>query len=120
MAGILFLESAALFAATIYLVVEVLVAPSDSVSSAIALAVVVAIAAIWVALIAVNSLRHRAWIRGAAIVVQVLLIALAIGSFQGVLPRADIGWVLLIPAVAVMVLLFTKPVVASTSLRDGA
>jgi hypothetical protein len=86
--------------------------------SAIALAVVTTLAAVWVGFIGVHTLRGNAWIRGAAITVQVLLIAIAIGSFQGFVPRPDIGWMLLIPAVAVLVLLFTKPVIAATALRD--
>jgi len=119
LAGVLFLEAAALFVATAYLVVELLIARPDSVASAVALTVCVAIAAVWVTTIAVNTLRGRAWIRGAAIVVQVLIGAVALGSFQGMLPRADIGWLLLIPAIAVMVLLFTKPVLAETSHRNA-
>jgi hypothetical protein len=89
-----------------------------SYASAIALTVIAAIAAAWVTAIAVNILRSRAWTRGAAIVVQVLIAAVALGSFQGMLARADIGWLLLLPAVAVMVLLFTKPVVAAITIRD--
>jgi hypothetical protein len=119
LAGVLFLEATALAAATVYLVVELMVDRPDSFVSAVALTVCVAIAAVWVGTIAVNTLRGRAWIRGAAIVVQVLIAAVALGSFQGVLPRADIGWLLLIPAIAVMVLLFTKPVLAETSRRDA-
>jgi len=118
LAALLFLEAAGLFAATATLIVELLVDRPDSYASALALTVCVAIAAIWVTAIAVNTLRGRAWIRGGAIVVQVLLAAVALGSFQGILPRPDIGWMLLIPAIAVMVLLFTKPVLAETSRRD--
>jgi hypothetical protein len=119
LAAVLFLEAAALAIATIGLVIELLVDEPDSFASAIALTVCVAIAAVWVTVIAINSLRGRAWIRGASIVVQVLIAAVALGSFQGILPRADIGWLLLIPAVGVLVLLFTKPVLAETSRREG-
>lgn len=116
--ALLALESIALGVVTVYLVFEDIVAPADSRISAIALTVVVAIAAIWVAVIAVNALRGNAWIRGAAIVVQVLLGAVAIGSFQGIGNRPDIGWAVLLPAIAVLVLLFTKPVLAATARRD--
>jgi len=119
LAAVLFIEAAALFVATATLVIELLIDRPDSYASALALTVIAAIAAIWVTAIAINSLRGRAWIRGAAIVVQVLLAAVALGSFQGILPRADIGWLLLIPAIVVMVLLFTKPVLAETSARDN-
>jgi hypothetical protein len=118
LAGLLFLEAAGLAVVAIGLVVELLVDRADSYPSALALTACVAIAAVWVTFIAINSLRGRAWIRGASIVVQVLLAAVSLGSFQGVIPRADIGWLLLLPAIVVLVLLFTKPVLAETSLRE--
>jgi hypothetical protein len=118
LAVLVFLEAAALAVITIVLILELLVARPDSYASAIALTVITAIAAAWVAAIAVGILRSRAWTRGAAIVVQVLTAAVALGSFQGILPRADIGWILLIPAISVMVLLFTKPVIAAMTIRD--
>lgn len=107
---LLALESAGLVAATVFLVFELLVAPTDSFVSAIALTVCVAIAAVWVSAIAVGTWRGQSWIRGASIVVQVLLAAIAIGSFQGILPRPDIGWILLLPAIGVVALLFSRPV----------
>ena len=118
LAAVLWLEAVALAAATVFLIFEVLVAPADSVTSAIALAVVVAIAAIWVAVIAINTVRGNAWTRGATIVVQVLLGAIAIGSFQGIGPRPDIGWMVLFPVIVVLVLMFTKPVLAHTNHRE--
>jgi hypothetical protein len=119
LAAVLFIEAVALAGATVVLIFELLVATPDSFPSAVALTVFVAIAAVWVFVIAVNSLRGRAWIRGAAIVVQVLLAALALGSFTGLGARVDIGWLLLAPAIIVLVLLFTKPVLAETSRRDA-
>ncbi|MGV8884378.1 MAG: hypothetical protein ACOH1T_02155 [Microbacteriaceae bacterium] len=110
--AILGLETVALVAATIFLIFEILVADPRSLSSAIALTVVVALAAVWVAAITLGAWRGRSWTRGASIVVQILLASMAIGSFQGLLPRPDIGWILLVPALAVMVLLFGKPVQA--------
>jgi len=118
LAAVLGLETLALVATTIFLIFEVLVAPADSVASAIALVVVVAIAAIWLGFIVVNTVRGNAWTRGATIVVQVLFGALAIGSFQGIGPRPDIGWLLLIPVIVVLVLMFTKPVLAHTNHRE--
>jgi hypothetical protein len=117
LAAIIFAECAALVGAVVFLIVELLIETPDSAVSAIALAVVTALAAVWVGAIGVHTLRGNAWIRGAAITVQVLLIAIAIGSFQGFVPRPDIGWILLVPAIGVLVLLFTKPVIAATALR---
>ena len=117
-AVLLFAECALLGAASIYLVVELIVATPSSVPSALALMVLTAAAAVWVGFVAVNVLRGRAWTRGAAIVVQVLQGAVAIGCFQGVFAQPEIGWVLLIPALVVLVLLFTPQVVAALARRD--
>jgi hypothetical protein len=119
LAVLLFAECALLTAATFYLVVELLVATPDSYASAIALTVLSAIAALWLGVIGANVLRGRPWTRGAAVVWQVLQIAVAIGCFQGLFARPDIGWALLVPALVVLVLLFTKPVIAATARRDA-
>jgi len=115
---ILFAECALLAVATVYLIVELFVATPNSLVSALALLVLTAIAAIWLVFIAVNVLRGRAWTRGAAIVVQVLQGAVAIGCFQGLLAQPTIGWLLLIPALIALFLLFTPPVVAAVSTRE--
>jgi hypothetical protein len=100
---------------TIYLIVELLVSQPVSVASGIALAVLSALAGVWLGFMAVHTLRGSPWIRGAAIVWQVLQGAIAIYSFQGPAPRTDVGWLLLLPAIVIVVLLFTKPVIAATT-----
>lgn len=118
LAGVLFAESLGIAAITLFLVFETLTEVPDSYAAAIGITVLSAIAAVWVAVIAINTLRGRAWVRGAVITVQALTIAVAIGSFQGLTARADIGWLLLVPAVAALALLFTRPVIAATTQRD--
>ena len=118
LAVILFAECLLLVAATGFLVIELFVATPSSLPTAIALTVVVAIAAVWLAVITVNILRCEHWVRSAALVWQVLQIAVAIGSFQGLFARQDIGWALLIPAVVAIILLFTRPVIEATARRD--
>jgi hypothetical protein len=103
----------------VYLVIEILIARPDSYASAIAILVLTAIAAIWLGTMAVHTLLGRPWIRGAAVVWQVLQIALAVGSFQGLFARADLGWFLIAPAVLVLVLLFTPSVIAATRRPEG-
>lgn len=119
LAVLLFAECALLAVATIYLVVELLTATPDSLASALFLLVLTAIAAVWVGFIAGNVLRGRAWTRGAAIVVQILIAAVAIGCFQGIFAQPSIGWVLLVPALVGIVLLFTPPVVATLTQRNA-
>jgi len=115
LAGILFAECAAVGIATAYLIIELLIDQPESYASALALTVLTAIATIWVGLIAIHTLRGSPWIRGGAVVWQVLQIAVAVGSFQGAFAQHAVGWMLLLPAIAVLVLLFTKPVIAATT-----
>lgn len=117
LALIVFAECALLVAAVVFLVVELLVATPSSYATAIALTVLVAIGAIWVGVIAVNLLRRNAWTRGAAVVWQILQIAVAIGMFQGAYARPDLGWLLLIPSIVVLALLFTPSVRDATIRR---
>jgi len=116
---LLALESAALLAVAGYLVIELLVARPDSVATAIALLVLDMLAAVWVGTMAVHTLRGRSWIRSGAITWQALQIAVGIGSFQAPFSRPDIGWLLILPATAVIILLFTPPVIVATRRRDG-
>ncbi|WP_349899430.1 hypothetical protein [Parafrigoribacterium soli] len=115
LSGLLFLECALLAAASVYLLVELLTAQPDSYASAVAILVLTIAAAVWLGVTASSTLRGRPWIRGAATVWQLLQIAVAIGSFQGLFARADVGWFLLVPALAALVLLFAPSVVAATT-----
>ena len=105
--------------ASAYLISELLTATPTSFASAIALTALCIGATVWLALIVVHVLRGSPWVRGATVVWQVLQIAVAVGAFQGFFARPDIGWLLLVPAIVVLVLLFTPPVVAATSRRDA-
>ncbi len=112
--GLLGAESAALVAVACFLVVEILVARPDSVATAIALLVLDILAAAWVGLMAAHALRGKSWIRSGAITWQVLQIAVGLGSFQPPYSRPDIGWLVIVPAAVVIILLFTRSVVAAT------
>ena len=114
LSALIFLEAALVVGATAFLVFELVTVTPDSLASALALTVLTALAAGWVTAIAVGLLRGRAWSRGAAIVWQVLQIAVAVGAFQGSFARPEVGWLLLLPALAALVLLFSRPVVDAT------
>ena len=117
--GLLFAEAAGLAGLTAFLLFEIVTEIPDSYAAAIGITMLAAIATLWLSIIAVNTLRGFAWVRGAIVTMQVLQIAVAIGSFQGLFARTDIGWLLLVPAVAVLALLFSRPVMAATARRDG-
>ncbi len=114
LAAMLFLEAAILVAAAGFLFFELVTEVPVSYASAVAILGLVVLAAVWLAIVAVNTLRMRQWVRGAALTWQVLQLAVAIGSFQGLFARDDIGWFLLVPAVVVLVLLFTRSVMTAT------
>ena len=107
---VLLLEAAALIALVVWLVVDLLALEPSSYATAIALLVLVAVGALWVSLTAIASLRRTPWSRAAAIVWQVLQVSVAVGAFQGLFARPDIGWLLLVPAITVIGLLLWTPV----------
>jgi hypothetical protein len=109
------LEAALMWGVTAWLVVELLTETPGSVGGAFALLGLSALAAVWVSFIAYNLPRRRSWTRGGALTWQFVQIMVAIGAFQGVYARPDVGWALLAPSLLVIALLFTRAVVAATS-----
>jgi hypothetical protein len=114
---LLFAEAALLFCAAIYLVIEIVVGAPGSFVSALALAICALLAGAGMTAVARAALAGRAWSRGAAVVWQVLQIAVAVSAFTGDGARPDIGIALLVPALAVLLLLFTRSVMAATNGR---
>ncbi len=104
----------------VVLLVETLTASGASVGGGIALTVIGFVAAAWLGAIIVGTLRGQAWIRAAAIVWQVLQVAVGVGALQGQVAQPGWGWPLIILAAFVFLLLFLKPVVALTSVRRDA
>jgi hypothetical protein len=116
LAALILLEGVALAGVAIYLVVEIFIARTTSVASAIALAACALIAAVGLGLLARAVLRGRPWIRGATICWQILQVLLAISILQTAAASAPVYAVLLIvPAVVIVILLFTPTVLAWTS-----
>ena len=102
-----------------FLLFELIVGTPDSYATAIALAVLALIATAWLVAVVVGALRGQAWVRGAAVVWQVLQFAVGFGAVQGVFAdsASGWGWALIAASVAVFALLFAPSVVAATSDR---
>lgn len=115
LAAVLYLECALLAVITAYLVIELVVDRPDSYATAIAIIVLSALATVWLGVLAFHTLLGRTWIRAGVVVWQLLQIAVAATSFQGLFARPDVGWALLVPAVLALVLLFTPPVIDATT-----
>jgi len=113
--GLVALEALALWSLTAWWVLELLIDTPNSMGGALSLLALTAVAALWVSAITVGALRGRPWIRGAAVTWQLVQIMIAVGCFQGIYARPDVGWALLAPSVVVLVLVFTPKVIAATS-----
>jgi hypothetical protein len=100
------------------LLVELLIARPTSFATAVALTVLAFLAAAWLGAILVGALRGQAWIRGAAIVWQVLQFAVGAGSIAGQFSTPGWGWPLVLSALVAFGLLLSPAVRAATSGRD--
>lgn len=118
LAIIVFAECALMAAASVYLVVELLVDVPLSYGSAVAILLLAMISTAWLAVLGTATARGSHWVRGAIVVWQVLQIAVGVGSLQGLFARPDIGWALIVPAIVAVLLLFTPSVIAATARRD--
>jgi hypothetical protein len=115
---LLSIEFLGIAALAVTLLLQTLTATGSSVPSGIALTIVGFIAAAWLGAIVVGTARGQAWIRAAAIVWQVLQVAVGVGALQGQVAQPEWGWPLIVLAALVVVLLFTKPVIQLTSVRQ--
>ena len=64
--------------------------------------------------------QGRAWVRAAAVVVQVLIFAIGVGALQGAFAQPGWGWPLITIGVVGFGLLLSKPVAAWLTERDEA
>jgi hypothetical protein len=109
------LEGALVVGLALWLVYELLTQTPESYPSAVALTILVLVGAAWVVATFVGLLRRRSWARASALTIQILQLAVAVGCFQGLFARPDLGWALLAPAVVAAVLAVSPPVVRATA-----
>jgi hypothetical protein len=109
LAVVLFLESAALAAVTIWFLVEILTTQVNSVGGSILTLSLAVGATAWVASAGVAALRAQPWVRGAALTWQLCQVAVAVGAFQGIFAQPAVGIAILVPTVIALVLLFVPP-----------
>lgn len=117
LAAILTLEFLLVAVLAILSIVSVAQSGASDAASGIALAVIIVLAAVWLAAMVVGLLRGHAWVRAAGIVWQFIQIAVGIGILSS---QLGIAVPLLVAAVAAFILLFTPQVVAATRRRDDS
>lgn len=114
LAVMLFIEAGFLGVVAVFLLFELATEVPTSLASAIGILVLVLVAAVWLVVVGVGALHAKPWVRAAALTWQILQLAIAVGSFQGLFARDDIAWFLLVPAVIVIALLFSRSVMTAT------
>jgi hypothetical protein len=66
-------------------------------------------------LLARAVLRGRPWIRGATVTIAILQLLLAYSILISGQADAFVGWIIAVPSVALIVLVFTPPVLRATA-----
>ena len=107
-------EALVMTGVVVWLLVELLTDRPASYETALAIVVLAAISAVFLAFAALHTLRAAPWTRAATLTWQLFQIVIAIGCFQGIVASPGVGWWLLVPAVVAVILLFTPAVVAAT------
>ncbi|WP_375399319.1 hypothetical protein [uncultured Amnibacterium sp.] len=114
LAVLLLAEGVALVVITVVLIVETFTAPSTSITSAIALAVCAGIAAAAILAAGRATLHAAKWVRAFAFTAVIVQAFVGLYAFQGPQPRPDVGAALVVPALAILILLFTPSVIEAT------
>ena len=87
---------------------------TKSLVTSVALFALVAAAAAWVICIGFGLRKGKRWARSGGVFWQLIQLAVASASFSGQFGSQAIGWGLILPSVWVLILLFSKKVVAAT------
>jgi len=99
------LEGLGLAALTVREIAAIATGDTDSMESAIALAVLTLVGAVAVVAFALAIWRGQSWGRSGGIVTQLLILAVALGAATGAFADPGLGLLLAAPAVVVLVLL---------------
>ncbi|WP_318242034.1 hypothetical protein [Arthrobacter gallicola] len=110
---VLVLEALGLLGVAAWYVYNLLTATATSLGGAIFSLILIVAIAVWLLVVGHFLFRGMRWTRAAALVWQLFMIVIAVPTIQGGVVLA--GLVLLLPAAAVLLLIFTKPVIAWTS-----
>ncbi|MBD7995385.1 hypothetical protein H9639_08765 [Arthrobacter sp. Sa2CUA1] len=113
MSVVLVLEALGLLGVAAWYVYNLLTATATSLGGAIFSLILIVAIAVWLLVVGHFLFRGMRWTRAAALVWQLFMIVIAVPTIQGGVVLA--GLVLLLPAAAVLLLIFTKPVIAWTS-----
>lgn len=118
-AGMLVLEAVVIAALLVWQVIAIVTGDIVSLSSALALAVLTLVGVLAVAAFALATARGRSWGRSGGVVVQVLIVAVALGELTGEQANPVIAASIALPGVVGGVLLFLAVREAGGRTRRG-
>jgi hypothetical protein len=110
--ALVFAESALVLAGAGYFAYGIITDQARSLPTLIALVAFTAALASWLGYVALSLVKAKKFARTAAVFWQLCQLSVAFGSFTGQFANATIGFAILLPSVAVIVLLFQKSVSA--------
>lgn len=113
------LEALLVLALAVWLLIDLLTLRPASYPSAVAITVLAFLTAAWVIATVVGLIRRGGWARASTVTIQILQLAVAVGCFQGLYARPDLGWALLVPAVVAGVLAVMPSVAQATARKTG-
>ena len=114
---VLVLEAAALLSVAGWFIYNLFTAAPVSMGGAVFTTILLAAAGAWLLALAHFFYRGFRWTRAGTLVFQLFAVVIAVPTLQGGILLA--GLLLLLPAVAVLLLLFTRPVLEHTSRLSG-
>jgi len=110
--ALVFAESALVLAGAGYFAYGIITDQARSIATLLALVVFTAAVASWLGYVALSLTKAKKFARTAAVFWQLCQLSVAFGSFTGQFANAAVGYAILIPSIAVIVLLFQKSVSA--------
>lgn len=115
--AILVFEALALLGVAGWYIYNLINSTATSFGGAVFSLFLIVLVAVWLLVVGHFFFRGMRWTRAAALVWQLFMIVIAVPTLQGGVVL--VGLVLLLPAAAVILLLFSKPVIAWTSRTSG-
>lgn len=91
LAGVLGIEAVGALALAVVTVVGAFGAINEPLGPVLSILIVGLVASAWVLVTSVGVFRQRAWARGSALTLQILMLVLALGAFQGVFGTPVVG-----------------------------
>jgi hypothetical protein len=114
------LEGLSIAGLVVWQIVAMLQGDTDSLASALALAVLTAVGAVAVLAFAAAVWRGQSWGRSGSIVTQLLILAVALGAATGAYAEPAVAAVLAVPAIVTLVLLILAARRAGREARGDA